>query len=62
MMNMSGQDREGDMIKGSKKENGKIHKISFRTTEDEYQMILKKSKNNNKSITEYLLYLVKKDK
>lgn len=50
------------MIRGSKKENGKIHKISIRTTEEEYQMILKKSKECNMSMTEYLLNLVKKDK
>lgn len=50
------------MKKGSKKENGKIKRIYLRVTEEEHKMILERSKKNNMNMSEYLLYLVKKDK
>lgn len=50
------------MKKGMKKENGKIHKISIRLTEEEYEMILTKSKNKNLTMSKYILNLVKKEK
>ena len=50
------------MLKGSKKENGKIKRIYLRATNEEYKMILEKSKKNNMNMSEYLLNLVKKDK
>lgn len=50
------------MIKGSKKENGKVHKLSFRATQEEKEMIMNQAKEKNMTMTEYLIYLVKKDK
>lgn len=50
------------MIKGSKKENGKVKRFTIRLTEEEHQEFIKKAKKNNKNISEYLIYLVKKDK
>lgn len=50
------------MLKGSKKENGKTKRIYLRTTDEEYEMIYEKAKNNKMNMSEYLLYLVKKDK
>ncbi len=49
------------MIKGSKKENGKVKRIYLRTTEEEYKMILDDAKKNNMNMSEYLLYLVKEN-
>jgi len=50
------------MLKGSKKENGRIHKLSFRFTEDEVNELKQKAKKNNMSLSEYIRYLIKKDK
>ncbi len=50
------------MIKGSKKENGKIRRFSARLTEEQYIEFTKKAKKRNMSKTDYLLYLLKKDK
>lgn len=50
------------MIKGSKKENGKIKHLDIRVTNEEYQEVAEKAKKNNMSMSEYILYLVKKDK
>ena len=51
-----------DMKKGTKKENGKVRRLSVRLTEEEYQEITKKSKKHNMEKSEYILYLIKKDK
>lgn len=50
------------MLKGSKKENGKVKRFTIRLTENEHQEFIRKSKKNNMTISEYLIYLVKKDK
>lgn len=50
------------MLKGSKKENGKVKRIYLRVTKEEHQMIFTKSQKNNMTMSEYLLYLVKKEK
>lgn len=50
------------MIKGSKKENGKIKHLDIRLTKKEYQEISEKAKKNNMTMSQYVLYLVKKEK
>jgi len=55
-------DRKGDMLKGSKKENGKEKRFTIRLTKEEHKEFIEKSKKNNMNISEYLIYLVKKDK
>lgn len=50
------------MIKGSKKENGKVKHLDIRLTEEEYLEIDKKAKKNKMTKSEYILQLVKKDK
>lgn len=50
------------MLKGSKKENGKVRRLSVRLTEKEYQEITEKAKKNNMEKSEYILNLIKKDK
>lgn len=52
----------GDMIKGSKKENGKTKRFTIRLTEEEHQEFIKKATKHNMNISEYLIFLVKKDK
>lgn len=49
------------MLKGSKKENGKVKRVYLRTTSDEYNMILNDSKKSNMTMSEYLLFLVKEN-
>lgn len=50
------------MLKGSKKENGKVRHLDIRLTEKEYQEIDKKAKKNKMTKSEYVLSLIKKDK
>lgn len=50
------------MKKGSKKENRKVKHLDIRLTEEEYQEISKKAEKCNMTKSEYILYLVKKDK
>lgn len=51
-----------DMLKGSKKENGKVKHLDIRLTKNEYEEIAKKASKKNMKKSEYILYLVKKDK
>ncbi len=51
-----------DMKKGTKKENGKTTRFTIRLTEEEHREFIEKAKKNNMNISEYLIYLVKKDK
>ena len=51
-----------DMLKGTKKENGKVKRFTIRLTIEEHEEFLKKAKDHNMKISEYLIYLVKKDK
>ena len=57
------QNQRGDykMIKGSKKENGKTTYLNIRLRPDERQMIKDMAKKRGKTVTDYLLGLVKKD-
>lgn len=50
------------MLKGSKKENGKVRHLDIRLTEEEYLEIAEKAKKNNMTKSEYVRYLIKKDK
>ena len=50
------------MLKGTKKENGKVKRFTIRLTIEEHEEFLKKAKDHNMKISEYLIYLVKKDK
>lgn len=50
------------MIKGSKKENGKVKHLDIRLTQEEYQEITKQAAQNNMTKSKYILYLVKKEK
>ena len=50
------------MKKGMKKENGKIKRFTIRLTEEEHQEFIKKATSKNMKISEYLIFLVKKDK
>lgn len=50
------------MKKGSKKENGKTRRFSTRLTEEQFKELSEKAQKNNMSKTDYLIYLLKKDK
>ena len=50
------------MKKGIKKENGKTKRFTIRLSEEEHQEFIKKATSKNMKISEYLIYLVKKDK
>lgn len=45
-----------------KKENGKSKRFTIRLTEEEHQEFIKKSSRMNMKISEYIIYLMKKDK
>ena len=51
-----------DVKKGTKKANGKTTRFTIRLTEQEHQEFTEKAKKRNMNISEYLIYLVKKDK
>ena len=59
---LSGHRRKGDVKKGSKKENGKVVKFSIRITTEEHQEIKQKAEKQNMTASNYIRYLVKKDK
>ena len=56
------QDRKKWYEKGTKKENGKTRRFSTRLTEEDYKEITEKAKLRDMTKTDYLLFLVKKDK
>lgn len=56
------QSRKDDLKKGSKKENGKTKRFTIRLTEEEHQEFIAKAKKQNMSISQFLIYLVKKEK
>lgn len=59
---MTSQSRKDDMLKGSKKVNGKIKKITIRLTESDYKEFFEKAKIQKMNMSDYVRYLVKKDK
>lgn len=50
------------MLKGSKKENGKIKRYTIRLTEQEHRDFQEVAKKINMNISEMLIYLVDKEK
>jgi len=50
------------MIKGSKKEDGKVKKITIRLTVDDREELFKKAKMRDMYVSDYVRYLFKKDK
>ncbi len=50
------------MIKGSKKKNGKEVRYTIRFSKEESDILQKKAKLQNMSVSEYIRYLVKKEK
>lgn len=62
IIKMYRQSGKGEMKKGTKKENGKIKHLDIRLTEKEYQEIAEKASKKNKTKSEFILDLVKKEK
>ncbi len=62
MITLYEQIEKSDMIKGSKKENGKVKRYTIRLTEQEHQDFQEVAKKHNKNISELLIYLVEKEK
>ncbi len=50
------------MIKGSKKENGREKRYTIRFTKEEAIRLEEKSKMLNMTVSEYIRYLVEKEK
>lgn len=50
------------MLKGSKKENGKEIRYTIRFTKEEAETLQKKAETQKMTVSEYIRYLVKKDK
>lgn len=57
-MILSDKIERSDMIKGSKKENGKEKRITIRLTEAEHKKILTMANNKNISISELLRLII----
>lgn len=50
------------MKKGTKKENGKTRRLSVRLTEEDFKELAEKASKKNKTKSEFILDLIKKQK